>query len=126
MIPIDVRISNFLDSVSFLADLERQRIAWSNKTPGATSVVSLGELYAQFFDDNDIDNFVRYELDTSPLNTEQRESVLAIRDALNAFSKAPGKTPQPVNDEELLSDPEWNTVVALAQSVLKVFRGNIV
>jgi hypothetical protein len=120
MIAFDVRIQNFLDSLSFMADINRQRAMWESKALKTSSVISLGELYAQFFDDNDLDSFIEKELDTSPLTVEQRGGIRAIRDALNGFSNAPSRSQVP-NDAALLYDPEWNKLVALAQSVLKLF-----
>jgi hypothetical protein len=125
MIPFDIRMQNFLDSLSFMADISRQRAMWETKALGRSSVISLGELYAQFFDDNDLDNFVQEELDTSPLTEKQRDGIRAIRDALNGFSKAPTKEREPVNDAALMYDPEWNKLVVLAQMVLKLFDPSI-
>jgi len=121
MISFDVRISNFLGTLSFMADINCQRLMWKDKVLGISSIISLGELYAQFFDDNDLDNFIDDELDTSPLTEEQRDGIRAVRDALNGFSKAPSKEREPVNDAALLLDPEWNQLVLLAQTVLKLF-----
>lgn len=121
MIPLEIRIQNFLDSVSFIADERRQRAMWIEGDPGKSFKISLGELYAQFFDDNDIDNFINDELDASPLPLEQRKAIRAFRDALNRFGKAPGKR-NAGNDSELIGDPEWNELVDLAKSTLVTFE----
>jgi len=94
---------------------------WVAGTQGVSSVISLGELYAQFFDDNDIDNFIEDELDVSPLAIEQRHAIRSFRDALNGFSKAPGKLSQPMSDADVIDDQEWNELVRLAQSTLTTF-----
>jgi hypothetical protein len=46
---------------------------WVERSEKISSVISLGELYAQFFDDNDIDNFIADEIDKSPLTQEQKK-----------------------------------------------------
>ena len=124
MIPFDVRLANFLDTVSFIADTKRQRAVWVERGQGVSSVISLGELYAQFFDDNDIDNFIADDLDRSALTVEQRISIRRFRDALNKFSKAPGVSFQAVREEELVDDLEWSELVALAKSTLGMFRND--
>ena len=119
MIPLDVRIANFLDSVAFVADKKQQYAMWVKHDQSVSSVISLGELYAQFFDDNDIDNFVEYELDLSKLTSEQKQAIRSFRNALNAFSKAPGKVTHPLSDADVIDDPEWNELVKLAQYTLE-------
>jgi hypothetical protein len=121
VIPFDVRLANFLDSVSFIADEELQRAVWVSGRQGVSSVITLGELYAQFFDDNDLDNFIADDLDTSPLSGEQKKAIRQLRDALNDFSKAPGKMPNAMSDAELVDDPEWKRLVRLARATLTVF-----
>jgi hypothetical protein len=121
VIPLDVRLANFLDSVSFVADTDRQRAMWVTGTRGVSSVISLGELYSQFFDDNDIDNFIADELDTSPLSGEQKKAIRVFRDALNDFSKGPGKMPKAISDAEVIDDPEWGCLVRLAEVTLTTF-----
>ncbi len=124
MIPLDVRLKNFLDSVSFFADKRRQHAMWVEGDPGESFMISLGELYAQFFDDNDIDNFIADELDATPWTPEQREAVRSFRDALNNFSKAPGRPENSTKEADLVNDPEWNRVVALAKSTLAKFASS--
>lgn len=46
---------------------------WVDRSEKISSVVLLGELYAQFFDDNDIDNFIVDEIDKSLLTQEQKK-----------------------------------------------------
>jgi len=121
VIPFNVRLANFLDSVSFVADKGRQRAMWVEGNTKVSSVISLGELYAQFFDDNDIDNFIADELDAAPLTNEQKDAIRSIRDALNGFSKAPGKTANQVNDADVIDDPEWGNLIRLAQATLILF-----
>lgn len=121
MIPFDVRLTNFLDSVCFIADKTRQREIWVEGNTKVSSVISLGELYAQFFDDNDIDNFIADELDTACLTAEQKDAIRSFRDALNSFSKAPGKAANQLSDADVIDDPEWGTLVRLAQLTLTLF-----
>jgi hypothetical protein len=121
VIPFDIRLANFLDSVSFVADKTRQRAMWVEGNTKVSSVISLGELYAQFFDDNDIDNFIADDLDAAPLTNEQKNAIRSIRDALNDFSKAPGKTANQVRDADVIDDPEWGNLIGLAQATLTFF-----
>lgn len=123
MISFEIRLANFLDSVSFIADKDRQRAVWVEGSKGVSSVITLEELYAQFFDDNDIDNFIEDELDASPLTYEQRLAIRTFRGALNNFSKAPDKTNQKIPDRELVDDPEWNELNDLAMHTLTMFGG---
>lgn len=122
MIPFDVRLVNFLGSASFIADKSLQRAMWIDGNTKVSSVISLGELYAQFFDDNDIDNFIADELDTAPLTNEQKNAIRSLRDALNDFSKAPGKTSKEMNDADVIEDPEWGDLIRLARATLTVFE----
>jgi hypothetical protein len=124
MITLDTRITNFLGSVAFLADKKRQTAMWRDHASNLSSVISMGELYAQFFDDNDIDNFIRDELDSAPLTELQRRSIRAVRDALNEFSKAPGTPNHPIDDADLIDDPEWTEIVRLAQTTLGTFAAS--
>lgn len=122
VIPLDVRLTNFLDSVSFVADKNRQRAAWVDGDTKASSVISLGELYAQFFDDNDIDNFIANDLGAAPLTSEQKDAIRSVRDALNDFSKAPGKpAASQQSSADVIDDPEWGNLIRLAQATLTVF-----
>lgn len=122
MISLDVRLKNFLDSVSIVADEKRQHEMWIERCPPEGSfMISLGELYAQFFDDNDIDSFIAEELDRAPLRADQRLAIRSFRDALNSFSKAPGKSESFKNDADLIKDPEWKQLTVLAKVTLGAF-----
>lgn len=125
VISFDVRLANFLDSVSFIADKTRQRAMWVEGNTKVSSVISLGELYAQFFDDNDIDNFIADDLETAPLTNEQKDAIRSIRDALNDFSKAPGKTAHQLSDAYVIDDPEWANLTKLAQVTLTFFGKHV-
>ena len=122
MIPLEVRVKNFLDSVSFFADKKQQHAMWVDGDPGDSFLMSLNEVYCQFFDDNDIDNFIADELDTAPLTSEQRHGIRLFRDALNKFSVVREKFSQPIRDADLITDPEWNELVVLAQSTLRKWQ----
>ena len=122
MISLEVRVKNFLESVSLFADEGKQGDMWIDGKAVDSFVVSLGELYAQFFDDNDIDNFIADELDGTSLTLKQRAAIRTFRDALNAFSKAPGKPASFTDDALLLSDPEWKRLVELAKSTIVEFK----
>ncbi|MBU1361904.1 MAG: hypothetical protein KKC79_11490 [Gammaproteobacteria bacterium] len=122
MIPLQIRLKNFLDSVSIVADERRQRSMWvERRLPDGSFMISLGELYAQFFDDNDIDNFIADELDVAPLDPKQRSAIRSFRDALNSFSKAPGKSESFETDAELIEDAEWKQLTMLAKTTLDAF-----
>lgn len=121
MIPFDVRLANFLDTVSFIADKERQRRVWVDRTPGLSSVITLGELYSQFFDDNEIDDFIDREMASSPLTTSQRRAIREFRDALDSFSGAPSKSAPFTDYAKLLNDPEWNRLIELATATKSQF-----
>lgn len=121
VISLETRLENFLGDVSFVADKEQQRAMWFAHSEGVSSVISLDELYCQFFDDNDLDNFISEELDKSPLTIEQRIAIRSFRDALNRFSDAREKFPLPISDADVIDDPQWNELVTLAQSTLTVF-----
>lgn len=122
MISIEIRIKNFLDSVALVADEQKQVNMWVDGKAVDSFVVSLGELYAQFFDDNDIDNFIANELDGASLSSGQCAAIRAFRDAMNAFSKAPGKPANFADDAFLLSDPEWKKLVEIAKSTIAEFK----
>jgi hypothetical protein len=121
VISLDTRLENFLGIVSFVADKKQQYAMWVKHSQGVSSVISLNELYCQFFDDNDIDNFIEDELNTSPLTSVQRDAIRSFRDALNSFSKTLEKMPQPMSDAGVIENPEWNELVKLAQFTLTVF-----
>jgi hypothetical protein len=123
VISLDTRLANFLDSLAFFADIKRQQATWTGQHGAISSFISLGEAYAQFFDDNDIDNFIAEELDTSTLHPEQKKAIRVFRDALNSFSKAPGSENQ-VPDCELVNDSEWGNLVTLAKSTLLNFKNH--
>ena len=95
---------------------------WVDGDPGDSFLMSLNEVYCQFFDDNDIDNFIADELDTAPLTSEQRHGIRSFRDALNKFSVVREKFSQPIRDADLITDPEWNELVVLAQSTLRKWQ----
>ena len=122
MIPFDIRMANFLGSTAFIADKKLQHAMWAERNKKISSIISLGELYAQFFDDNDIDNFIIDELDKSLLTKEQKEAIKVIRDDLNNFTKAPNRKTYQASDAELIDDPEWGQIVLLAQSTLNIFE----
>lgn len=88
MISLEVRLANFLGDVSFVADKKQQRAVWVTRSHGVSSVISLAELYCQYFDDNELDDFVENELDTSPLTSKQKHAIRSFRDALKSFSNA--------------------------------------
>lgn len=121
MIPLEVRLANFIDSVSFVADKDRQRLVWVQRAKGVSSVYSLGELYSQFFDDNEIDDFIDHEMMNAPLSNAQREAIRRFRDALNAFSGSPGKGGGMKLESALIDDPEWNELVELATLTKNLF-----
>lgn len=122
MIPLNIRIANFLDSVSFVADKNAQYSMWGGGDRSISSVISLGELYAQFFDDNNIDDFIEKDLFSSLLDEKEKEAIVFFRDKLRDFSKAPGKNE--INDAEIIEDSEWNDLIDIAKSTLKIFGIN--
>jgi hypothetical protein len=134
MIPLKLRLINFIDTVTFVADKEFQHKIWVQKIKGLTSVDSMGELYCQCFDDNAIDQFIDEELSTSPLNEMQKKAILDFRDALNAYYEIVFRYKivwhrvwwkrrlmliKP--ESELINEPEWNKLVQLAISIKKLF-----
>lgn len=126
MISFEVRLANFLDSVSFIASKTRQHAAWVDRNEEISSVISLGELYAQFFDDNDIDNFIAEDMDAAPLTAEQKNAIRSIRDALNNFGGAPGKNLSSSSDVNVINDPEWGRLVRLSQEALILFGKRVI
>lgn len=123
MISFETRIGNFLNSVSFVADKELQRRVWDEGESGITSIISIGELYSQFFDDNEIDDFINNEMKTSSLSKEQRDAIRKFRDALDEFSGAPWKQTSAAMNCNLSECREWNSLIELARSTLKLFPG---
>ena len=123
MLPFSVPLHNFLELVSFVADLKHQREVWIDKKQGVSSLISLGELYNQFFDDVDLDGFIDFELEGAPLTQRQKIAIRVFRDALDAFHAAPGRGRKEKTEDDVLRDPEWNKLVGLAQQTLKLFGG---
>ncbi len=119
MIPLDVRLENFLGVVEFVADEKTQRKVWLEKTPGITSIISIGELFCQFFDDNDMDGFIKAELSDSPLSPEQKKAVLQFRNVLGKIEEL--RSYQEDNDRLTLETQEWRDLVHCARNTLKVF-----
>ena len=119
MIPFDVRLSNFLGAVAFAADEGRQRAVWVEKERGITSIVSVGEFYCQFFDDNDMDGFIQDELEVAPLNNAQKNAILEFRATLAAVEQL--ESYRDNDDAKTLGSPEWKAVVSCAKRALAIF-----
>ena len=119
MIPLDVRLANFLGTVAFVADKEIQRAVWIDKVPGITSIISIGELYCQFFDDNDMDGFIKDEMDESPLSTAQKSAIVQFSGALGVVEKLPSYADG--DDGQTIESREWNALVKCAKGTLVTF-----
>lgn len=119
MIPFDVRLDNFVGAVEFAADEEMQRSVWIDKVPDLTSIISIGEFYCQFFDDNDMDGFIKDEMANSPLSSAQKDAVLQFRAALEPIERL-----QPYlnnDDRKTLESPEWKALIQCAKRTLPFF-----
>ena len=119
MIPFEVRLSNFLGAVAFAADEKQQRAVWVDGVLGLTSIISIGEFYCQFFDDNDMDDFIANELSGSPLSAPQKTAVIEFRAALNRIETL--QSYQEDDDRQTLETPEWRSLVQCAKRTLSVF-----
>ena len=119
MIPLDVRLNNFLGTVEFVADEQTHRAVWLEGATGITSITSLGELYCQFFDDNDMDSFINEELSNAPLSPPQKEAIVRFRTALGAVETLPSYKDH--NDRETIASREWKALVQCARETLRVF-----
>jgi len=119
VIPLDVRLRNFVGAVAFASDEAKQRLVWVDKARGLTSIVSVGEFYCQFFDDNDMEGFIKEELNSAPLTQAQREAILALRAALEPVTHLASYRDN--NDQRTLESAEWNAVIQCAKHALSVF-----
>lgn len=119
MIPIDVRLNNFVGAVAFAADERMQRSVWINKVAGLTSIISIGEFYCQFFDDNDMDGFIKNELTNAPLSDKQRDAVLQFRAALEPIRKL--QSYRDNDDKRTLESQEWKALIQCARRTLPLF-----
>ncbi|WP_157084929.1 hypothetical protein [Hydrogenophaga palleronii] len=121
MITLDTRISNFLSSVAFFTDLDVQRAVWVDGAKGVTSVICPSELYCQFFDDNDIDDFIDNEMSTAAITDSQKMAIRTFRDKLNEFDIAFDDPMNPKTDAELIETKEWADIRKLAELTLEKF-----
>jgi len=119
MIPLDVRLNNFICAVAFAADEEMQRSVWIDKVSGLTSIISVGEFYCQFFDDNDMDGFIEKEITSAPLSSAQRVAILQFRAALKPIEKL--QSYRDSDDRQTLESPEWKALIQCAKSTLPLF-----
>lgn len=119
MIPFDVRLNNFIGSVAFAADEEMQRSVWIDKVSGLTSIISVGEFYCQFFDDNDMDGFIENEIATAPLSSAQKDAILQFRVALEPIEKL--QSYRDNDDRQTLQSPEWKRLIQCAKRTLPLF-----
>lgn len=120
MISLKTRLDNFIGVVSFVADKDQQALVWVKKVNNISSIYCLAELYNQFFNDNQIDDFIDNEMENAPLSEAQRIAIRRFRDALNAFNVAPGKLLEK-SGSDLIDDLDWNEIVKLAISTKQLF-----
>jgi hypothetical protein len=119
MIPLDVRLNNFVGALEFAADEEMQRSVWIDKVSGLTSIISVGEFYCQFFDDNDMAEFVKNEMIDAPLSDVQKNAILQFCAALEPVEKL--QSYRDDDDCRILESPEWKAVVQCARRTLPLF-----
>ena len=117
MYPIETRLKNFTDAVSFAADEDLQRTMWITRSPKPlTSIYSISEFYGQIFDDSDIDDFIEKELPAASLTADQKRGILGFRDLLNLVEKTAAYRSQ--DHARLCESPEWKAVVQCAKRIL--------
>jgi hypothetical protein len=119
MIPLDVRLSNFKDALEFAADEERQRAVWIDKVSGLTSIISVGEFYCQFFDDNDMAHFVKNEMIDAPLSDAKKNAILQFCAVLKPVEEL--ESYRDDDDPRTLESPEWKAVIQCAKRTLPIF-----
>ena len=119
MIPLDVRLNNFVGAVAFAADEEMQRSVWIAKVPGLTSIISIGEFYCQFFDDNDMDGFIEDEMTSAPLSDAQKDAILQFRAALEPIERL--QSYRDDDDRQTLESSEWKALIQCAKRTLPFF-----
>ena len=104
-----------------ISDLNYQHKLWIEGIPGLLG--SWEETMCSFFDDADIDEFLK---DLTPesnpefgLSAHQIEELWKLRNIMNNYSDA---TPKYMNPREVLKDPRWHEVVECAKETLKSFQ----
>jgi len=121
MIPLDVRLNNFIGAVAFAADEELQRTVWFDKKPSLTSITSIGEFFCQFFDDNDMDGFINDELASAPISQERKAAILDFRAALGPIEQLQSYRDE--DDQKTAQTQEWKALVNCARLTLRRFTG---
>ena len=119
MIPLEVRVHNFVGAVQFAADEEMQRSVWIDKAAGVTSIISVGEFFCQFFDDNEMDRFITDEIADAQLSHAQKEAILNFCVSLKPVEQL--QSYRDSDDLKTLASPEWSAVVQCAKRTLPLF-----
>jgi hypothetical protein len=102
---------NLVSVIRDLADARYQQRVWVRGA--GPEVDSMAETICRFFDDYDVDGFLAASNRGSFLSADQRESLAALRDALDAFLKLRNG-----DDPGAIRHPKWREIRALAANAL--------
>jgi hypothetical protein len=106
---------NLVSVIRDLADESYQERVWVRGA--GPEVDSMAEAICRFFDDYDVNGF----LDAgSNLSSKQRQSLMTLRDALDAFLKQ-GKA----DDRRAIRQPKWHEIQDLAAEALRALSTGV-
>ena len=94
---------------------------WIHAVPKpSTSIYSVGEFYCQFFDDNDMDDFITSELQESSLSAAQKAAIVEFRDLLDSAGDI--ALHASCDNGTIVRSKQWKSVVACAKRILPLFK----
>lgn len=103
---------NIKEAVKDIADKNFQEEVWLHETNIVSSPV---EVYCTLFDDFSFPDFL--EAKEAHLTKEQKVAGRKLIDALDRYSPPGKELPSP---KQMVRDPEWHKVRAVAQDFLKI------
>lgn len=113
------RTASIYRLISELSNLILQRKLWLNEDndTGLISsysglISSYSELMCSLFDDYDLNGFLDHEAVEHGLSKKLIHELKDLRESLNRYHEEG-------SDEEIINDPEWETIVEQAKEVLK-------
>ena len=119
------RMNLLLKLIQNISDSEYQKKAWIEcSIPNV--VDSWEETICMFFDDTDIDEFLKILMpELNPefgVSTHQIEQLWKLRNIVDSYNSKVPKY-RYVDPKKVLADPEWHKVVECAKETLKAFDG---
>lgn len=111
---MDKYIKNIYDKILEISDLELQKKLWLNINNDTGMISSYIELMCTLFDDYDFDYFIEEVAIKEKLSSNTVFELKILRKMLNEYTEKD-------NDEEIINDVKWNTIVSQAKKVIQIW-----